>query len=102
MNSDAQLITVVGGVLVPILVGVLAKLRASSALKSILNAALAAVTGALSAGQAEGGWSFKLFIISWGTTFAVSIASYYGLWKPTGVAPAVHERTANLGLGKAA
>lgn len=99
MNQDAQLITVIGGVLVPILVGIIAKLRASSSLKSILNAALSAVTGALSAGQVDGGWSFKVFIISWGSTFAVSIASYYGLWKPTGVAPTVQERTAGAGVG---
>lgn len=99
MNPDAQLITVIGGVLVPILVGLLTKLNAAASLKSILNAALAAVTGALSAGQAVGGWSFKIFIISWGTTFAVSIASYYGLWKPTGVTGAVQEKTATVGVG---
>jgi len=99
---DTQLISVVGGVVVPILVGVVTKLRASSGLKSILNAALSAITGAVGAGQVEDGWSFKVFVVSWAITFAISIASYYGLYKPTGIAPAMQERTAGFGLGKAA
>lgn len=65
----------------------------------MLNAVLSAVTGAISAGQIDGGWSFKAFIISWGSTFAVSIASYYGFYKPTGVADAVQTKTAGVGVG---
>ena len=41
-------------------------------------------------------------VTAWGTTWAISVATYYGLWKPTGVAGAVQAATADVGLGKAA
>lgn len=99
MNENAQLIAVLAGVVVPILVGVLAKANAGAGLKAVLNAGLSGLAGAL-AGAVAG--DFKSFLIAWGSTWAVSVASYYGLWKPTGAAGAVQGATANVGLGKAA
>ncbi len=100
MDLDTQLIAAVGGVFIPILVGILAKLNAGASIKSILNAALSAITAAI--GEAvPGDFDWKPFIVTWALTFAISIATYYGLWKPTGVAPAVKETTRGFGLGKA-
>lgn len=100
-NENAQLISVLTGVIIPLLVGVLTKMNAASAVKSICNAGLSALGSVLATMQLDA-WSWKWFVISWMSTFTVSIASYYGLWKPTGAAPAVQNATANVGLGKAA
>jgi len=101
IDENAQLITVLSGVVIPLLVGVLTKLEASSALKSVCNAALSALGSVLATMQLEF-WDWKWFFISWASTFVVSIASYYGLWKPTTVAPRVQEATGRFGIGKAA
>lgn len=101
INENAQLITIISGVVIPLLVGILTKMDASSALKSICNAALSALGSVLATMQLEL-WDWKWFFISWASTFTVSIASYYGLWKPTTVAPKVQEATGRFGLGRAA
>lgn len=100
-SENAQLVTVLSGVVIPLLVGVLTKMAAPAWLKSISNAALSALGSVLSTAQLDY-WNWKWFIISWASTFTVSIASYYGVWKPTGVAPRVQEATAKIGIGKAA
>lgn len=99
-DPNAQLVAMAGGVLVPILVALVAKLRASSGLKGLLNAALAGVAGAIGAAAAAGGWDWTTFGISWLQAFAVSIAAYYGVWKPTGAAPAVASATATVGVAE--
>jgi hypothetical protein len=91
----------IGGVLVPILVGLVTKLRASPAFKSVANAVLSAVAGAVGAASAAGDWSWETFGLAWGSAWAVSIASHYGLWKPTGATSAVQGATADVGIGPA-
>lgn len=98
MNTDTQLITIASGVLVPIAVGLLAKLRAPGGLKAMMNAALSAI-GSVLAQVIPASFSWKPFFISWASVWVVSIATYYGLYKPTGIAPAVQNSTANVGIG---
>jgi len=96
--SDTQMIGIVGGVLVPIIVGIIAKLNAPSGLKAILNAALSALTSVL-AQIIPGSFQWRPFIVTWALTWVVSVATYYGLWKPTGIAPAVQNSTSSVGIG---
>lgn len=100
MNENAQLITVMVGVVIPLMVGVLAKAQASSQVKALLNAGLTGLGGALAAAQLDH-WAWKGFFISWGSTWVMSVGSYYGLLKPSGAAAAVQGATANVGIGKA-
>lgn len=98
MSQDTQLLALLAGVLVPLLVGVLTKISAPSGLKAILNAALSALGAAL-AQIVPGHFVFKAFLIVWATTWVVSVATHYGLYKPTGVSQAVQSSTATVGIG---
>lgn len=97
MNSDTQVIAMVSGIVIPILVGLLTKLRAASGVKAIANAALSAVAGALA--TVTGDWSWSAFGVAALSAWAVSVSSYYGLWKPTGASATVQQATASVGLG---
>ena len=98
MNGDTQVIAMVSGVLIPILVALLTKLRAPSSTKAIANAFLSAVAGAL-ATVIPGDFSWTTFGIAALSAWAVSVSSHFGLWKPTGTTNTVQEATADVGLG---
>lgn len=88
------------GFIVPVLVALLAKQQAPPALKAILNAVLVCVAGLLSVAIKQQG---HLDLYGWAVAIAeaavASWASYYGFWKPTGVAPSLHSATARFGIG---
>lgn len=98
--NDATLITLLGGTLIPLLVGIVTKLHAQPGLKALMNAGLTAANGALAVTIPAGAsWAWKPFLVYWVTSFVTSSATYYGIWKPTGVAPAIQQSTAGVGLG---
>ena len=98
--DDATLIATLCGVLIPLLVGLLTKLQAAAGVKAFLNAGLSGLSGVLATIVPDTGpWEWKTFLMKWATVWVVSIATYYGLWKPAGVAPAVQESTAGVGIG---
>jgi len=96
--SDFSLLTILTGVVVPLLVGLLAKLEAPGWVKSTLNAGLTAL-GAAAALFVAADWDWARFAAQWAQGWVVSIATYYGLWKPAGVAGAIQGATANVGIG---
>lgn len=99
---DAQTISFLCGVLIPLLVGVLTKVNASSGLKAVVNALLSALAGALAAFTQTGltgDVDWKTLILSMLSTWIVSVATYYGIWKPTGVAGTVNVKTGRFGVG---
>jgi hypothetical protein len=96
--SDAALLATLAGVLVPLLVGIVTKLDAPAGLKAMVNAALSAL-GGLVATLVPGDFAWHPFLASWATAGVVSVATYYGLWKPAGVAPALQQSTATVGVG---
>lgn len=84
-----QVISLLVGVVLPVLVGLVTKVTTSESTKAILLAALSAVSGFLSEyGAAVGAGTFNWFdaLLTAITTFVVAVAMHYGLWKPTGVA----------------
>lgn len=98
LKLDPRLLQLGSGIVIPLVVGWLTHLHASSKLKAILNFVLSAVAGGLSVAFASNGtvllstWVFGIL-----QTFITSIVSYYGLWKPTGVAGSVQQ--GGLGIG---
>ena len=96
--SDLTLITIITGTLVPILVALVSKLNASAAVKAILNFGFSAVVAAIAL-EHEADWNWKSFAVNFALTYLVSIATYYGLWKPTGVTGSVAAKTADVGVG---
>jgi hypothetical protein len=89
------------GVLVPLIVALITKRFASSAVKSIANVVLSALAGVVApviAGDKVPNSIGELFnaILN---AFIVSIVAYYGLFKPTGATAAVASGTAGFGIG---
>lgn len=99
---DIPTLNLVLGVAIPLLVGLVTKLRASSGTKAVMNAGLSAVAGGLGAALAASGRvDLKTVLLGVLTTWGTSILTYYGLWKPTGVSSNLQEVTANIGVGGA-
>jgi len=106
MEANIQFVhlSIIVGTLIPLLVGVVTKMRASSQVKSIANALLSAVAGALvpvinaCAGDTCA-VNWREVALGVGVTWIASVATYYGLWKPTGTADSVQARTAGVGIG---
>lgn len=98
MDSETQVIAMISGVLIPLLVALLTKLKAPSSTKAIVNALLSAIAGAL-ATVIPGEFSWSVFAIAALSAWAVSVSSHYGLWKPTGTSTAVQGATADVGVG---
>lgn len=98
---DAQTISLLCGLAIPLLVGLLTKVNAADGLKAVLNALLSALAGVLAAftqtGLAEP--DLKTVVVSVLSTWVVSVATYYGVWKPTGVAGTVAAKTPRFGFG---
>lgn len=108
MNADTILqvnvetVAFLAGVVVPIVVGLLTKLNASSGVKAVLNLVLSIAVGALAAFTAhEGTLTVAQLVSACATAFVASGVSYNHFWKPTGAAPAVQEIAPNFGIGKA-
>lgn len=101
MDSETQVIAMVSGLFIPLLVGILAKLAAPTWLKAFLNFGLTAATGALATIVPDDspGFAWTPFLIAWLSAWVVSVATHYGLWKPTGTTLAVQQATADVGLG---
>lgn len=100
VNVNVQALAFASGVVIPVLVGLLTKLNASSGVKAALNAFLSAVAGAvIVATQQNGSVDLGHVVIGIAETWVVSVSTYYGFLKPTGAAAAVHKATASFGLG---
>jgi len=98
MYSDMTLLALLTGVIVPLLVGLLTKINASSSVKAFVNLSLTTLGAALATvNQIDFDW--KVFAVNFGVAWAVSIGTYYGFYKPTGTADKVAEIAPNVGVG---
>jgi|SRR5688572_4935115 len=98
LYSDMTLLTLVAGVVIPLLVGVLTKLDAHSGVKAVLNLGLSALAAGLATVN-EIDFRWHPFLVNFAFTWVVSVATYYGFWRPTEVSIKVQEATAEFGVG---
>ena len=100
VGVDAATTARVLGLLIPLLVAFITKKSASSGLKGVLNVVASAVIGSITYIVAEnGGYDWTGFVNGTLDTLIPSVAAYYALWKPTGVAGTVANATENFGIG---
>lgn len=99
-HVDPNFLAWLMGFAVPVVVAILAKSSASPVVKAILNAVLDCVAGLLATAIAVNG---TIHWQTWGSAIAqaavASWAMYHGFWKPTGIAPTIHEKTGNYLIG---
>ena len=101
IHVNTELLSLLAGTVVPLLVGLLTKLKASDAVKAILNALLTTIGGAVATAAGAGGSiAWQTWFLNIGLTWFASIATYYGFYKPVGVAQKIAGRTPNFGIGR--
>lgn len=88
-------LTLIVTIILPVLTGLVTTRLTSSAKKATVTAVLAALTGflsellnALNTGTA---YDVGAALLLWLGSFIVSVALYYGFWKPTGVTERAQE-----------
>ncbi len=100
LAHDPETVVSLIGLLVPVVVAIVSKRVASAGLKGVLNLLLSAVAGSVAYLVTEmGTYDLAGFLGATLNTFIVSIVSYYGLYKPTGITDNVNSATANFGFG---
>lgn len=101
LTANAETVARLLGLLIPILVALVTKSSASSGLKGVLNfvgSALAGSTVYLVA--QDGGYDWRGFVNASINTLLVSAASYYTLYKSTGVTDTINVKTGKFGIGR--
>lgn len=92
---DVSVLTLIVGTLLPILVALVTTRVTSSAIKAWLLAAFTLISTVLQSLLAStvAGIPFELsaILLTAFTQFIISVAIYYGLWKPTGIAGSVQD-----------
>lgn len=100
LQIDVTVLAFISGTLIPLAVGLLTKLRASSQVKASLNLVLTVVAGLAAAfTQAHGSLSAGQVVTAVVTTYLASGVTYDHLWEPLGVAQAVQKVAPSLGIG---
>lgn len=92
--------SLIASLVIPLLVGVVTKEVASQGLKATLLALFSAANGVVSSAIQNEGLLTQATFTAAVVSFVVSVATYYGYLKPTGVAPAVAEKTSDVGIEK--
>lgn len=97
---SASLLTVILGALIPFVTGLITKLSASSAVKSVCTAILATATGIFTAAQQNGGnIELESALANIIVAFVTAISLYYGLYRPTTASVKVASITGEAGIG---
>lgn len=95
----AESVRLLLAICIPIIVGLITKSSASSGLKStlgvVISAFVAGATTILDDADADVAGVIRAFIL----TSVTAGATYYNVWKPTGIAGTVTAKTAGFGLG---
>lgn len=84
--NRVQIASLLIGVFIPILVGLVTKRATNPALKSLLLLALSAASGFLTEFVNSSNFVWQQALTTTVVTFVIGVATYYGLWSPTGVA----------------
>lgn len=93
--DPAAIIQLVLTVVMPIAVGLVTTRTTSSSIKAWMLAAFTLVTSILtglgSALATNSSFDLGLALLATIPAFAISVATYYGLWKPTGIGAAAQD-----------
>lgn len=98
MTIDVNLLQILVSMILPLVVGIVVKQVAQPAVRSITLALLSAITAIATAGLSANGEIGTSTIAEAVVTFIIAVGTYYGLWKPTGIADGVNNSTKNFGI----
>ncbi len=100
-NLDVRQIAILASLLVPLAVSFVTKQTASDGLRAVVNIIGSALVSALAIwiNPSDQAVTFWLFVNTFLAALVASFVAYKAVWKPTGVAGSITEKTANIGLG---
>jgi hypothetical protein len=93
---DVALLSILVGTVLPILVGIVTTKVESRKLKGGLLIALSAIGGILTTAIAGDGVITKETAVAALVSYIAATASYYGVWKPQGVAELVQTKVGRI------
>jgi hypothetical protein len=84
LNLSPIIVVLISSVLIPLINGLVTKLSDSSKVKSVVTLFLSGVAGLVTVGITEGGGAIisQEALIAAAVTFVVSVALYFGVYKP--------------------
>lgn len=94
---DVAIVSIILGLVLPLFVGIVTTKVESSKLKGVLLLTASAVTGVLNSVVTTGGALSKDTIVAAVTAYVIALASYYGVWKPTGTTEYLQENVGRKG-----
>jgi hypothetical protein len=80
-----QVVSLLIGVFIPILVGLVTKVTTNATVKSLLLLGLSAVSGFLTEFVNSANFVWQQALLTTVMTFVIGVATHFGLWAPTGV-----------------
>ena len=98
MVVDLSLLQILISMVLPVAVGIVTTKVAHPGVKAVLLAVFAALTSIAGAAIVAGGVVASEVVMQAIFNLVVSVATYYGVWKPTGVAESVQDHTASKGI----
>lgn len=96
---DLSWLQLLVAVALPIAVAIVTQQVRSGGVKAVALAALTAISAILTAVINNFGILTQETLQAGITYFLIAVASYYGFWKPTGIAPQVAEKTDAVHIG---
>ena len=85
VSLDPMVVAVLAGTVTPLLTGLITKFQAGSGIKVLVSLVLIAIATVVSYIQTNTTFEVKTVILLFATTLVMHVATYYGVWKPTGV-----------------
>lgn len=98
-TASPFVVSILVGIILPLLTGVITKIGAGSAVKAAANAVLSVLTGVIANLALNPTIDFQDLAYAVTLAFVSSVATYHSLWVPIGTAQKVQESTANFGIG---
>lgn len=100
IEIDTLTLSLLTGTVVPLLVAVVTKARASSTVKGVANLVLSFAAGALAfMASADGAVAWQEVVGGGLSAWLTSGVAFHNLWKPLGTAQAVATSTGSFGIG---
>lgn len=99
---DLSTWAMIGGTLVPIVVGLITKANLHGGVKAVINLVLVAVVGLIGTAQVTDGVLTQETLFTAGIALVTSMAMHFGVWKPmaiTGADGLVQQTTKRFGIG---
>lgn len=103
INGEVGIITLIVSVVLPAAVALVVKAKASPAVKAVTLLALAALSGFLTAWQADPHYNWRHGIAVWAVQFGAAVLAHFGLLQPasvTGRTGAIQRVTGHVGIGR--